>query len=78
MAWPYAVLAKEASKRGGPLALRLFYLGQGILIGSALTGGAIAGTVAYDRWSKRRAAAPVGANTTKAPDCGDAEEPSGS
>ncbi|MGW0512404.1 hypothetical protein ACWC4C_44015 [Streptomyces olivaceoviridis] len=76
MAWAYAELAKEAAKRGGPLALRCFYLGQGVLIGSVLTGGAIAGTVAYDKRSKRRAAAaePVAESTTEAPARGDAQE----
>lgn len=70
-------LAKEAAKRGGPVALRCFYCGQGVIIGSALTGGAIAGTVAYDKWSKRRAAAaaePVGESTTEASARGDAQE----
>lgn len=57
MAWDYAELAKEASRRGGPLALRYAYLGRGFLMGGVVTGGAIAGTVAYDKWSKRRAAA---------------------
>ncbi|MFC4033860.1 hypothetical protein ACFO3J_20595 [Streptomyces polygonati] len=33
-----------------PFALRCFYLGQGVLVGGALTGG----TIAYDKWSKRR------------------------
>ncbi|MFJ8142658.1 hypothetical protein [Streptomyces sp. NPDC096013] len=50
-------MTKEAAKRGGPAALRYFYLGQGVIIGGALTSSAIAGTVAYDKWSKRRAAA---------------------
>jgi hypothetical protein len=77
MAWAYAELAKEAAKRGGPLGLRCFYLGRGVMIGSVLTGGAIAGTVAYDKWSKRRAAAaaePVGESTTEAPARCDAQE----
>lgn len=75
MAWAYAELAKEAAKRGGPVALRYFYRGQGFIIG--VTGGAIAGTVAYDKWSKRRAAAaaePVAESTTEAPARGDAQE----
>ncbi|MFH9400595.1 hypothetical protein [Streptomyces sp. NPDC017638] len=76
MAWAYAELAKEAAKRGGPLALRYFYRGQGIIIGSALTGGAIAGTVAYDKWSKRRAAAaePVAESTAETPARSGAQE----
>lgn len=65
MAWAYAELAKEAAKRGGPVALRYFYRGQGFIIGGFVTGGAIAGTVAYDKWSKRRAAAEA-ATTTEA------------
>ncbi|MFI1734909.1 hypothetical protein ACH40E_38000 [Streptomyces acidicola] len=77
MAWACAELAKEAAKRGGPVALRYFYRRQGVIIGGALTGGAIAGTVAYDKWSKRRAAAaaePVAESTTEAPARGDAQE----
>ncbi|MFE9847897.1 hypothetical protein ACFYPN_03640 [Streptomyces sp. NPDC005576] len=57
MAWAYAELAKEAAKRGGPTALRAFYTGRGIIIGGAITSASIAGTVAYDKWSKRRSAA---------------------
>ncbi|AQU68738.1 hypothetical protein [Streptomyces niveus] len=57
MAWAYAELAKEAAKRGGPTALRAFYTGRGIIIGGAITSASIAGTVAYDKWSKRRTAA---------------------
>ncbi|MFB7220259.1 hypothetical protein [Streptomyces sp. NPDC056227] len=64
MAWAYAELAKEAAKRGGPVALRYFYRGQGVIIGGAITGGAIAGTVAYDKWSKRRAVAAEAAPET--------------
>ncbi|MFH8371750.1 hypothetical protein [Streptomyces sp. NPDC018031] len=74
MAWAYAELAKEAAKRGGPVALRYFYRGQGFVIGGALTGGVI---VAYDKWSKRRAAAaaePVAESTTEVPARGDAQE----
>ncbi|WP_217254061.1 hypothetical protein [Streptomyces sp. AC602_WCS936] len=56
MAWAYAELAKEAAKRGGPTALRAFYTGRGIIIGGAVTSAPIAGTVAYDKWSKRRTA----------------------
>ncbi|CAM5724717.1 hypothetical protein [Streptomyces coeruleorubidus] len=33
-------------------------------IGGAITDGAIAGTVAYDKWSKRRAAAEAAPETT--------------
>ncbi|THA54244.1 hypothetical protein [Streptomyces sp. A1136] len=79
MAWAYAELAKEAAKRGGPAALRAFYTGRGVIIGSALTGAAIAGTVAHDKWSKRRAATaaaePAPETTTKTPAPGDAPEP---
>ncbi|MFP8959127.1 hypothetical protein ACLIYP_00935 [Streptomyces nanhaiensis] len=58
MAWAYAELAKEAARRGGPAALRAFYIGRGVIIGSAVTGAsAVAGSVAYNKWSKRRAAA---------------------
>jgi uncharacterized membrane protein YebE (DUF533 family) len=64
MAWAYAELAKEAAKRGGPVALRNFYRGQGVIIGGVITGGAIAGTVAYDKRSKRRAAAEAAPETT--------------
>ncbi|WP_109006250.1 hypothetical protein [Streptomyces rishiriensis] len=77
MAWAYAELSKEAAKRGGPVALRYFYRSQGVIIGGVLTGGAIAGTVAHDKWSKRRAAAaaePVGKSTKEAPARGDAQE----
>ncbi|MFJ9729452.1 hypothetical protein ACIRP3_42650 [Streptomyces sp. NPDC101209] len=77
MAWVYAELAKEAAKRGGPVALRYFYRSQGIVIGSVLTGGAIAGTVAYDKWSKRRSAVavePVGESTTESAAGADAQE----
>ncbi|WP_331734956.1 hypothetical protein OG590_39500 (plasmid) [Streptomyces goshikiensis] len=59
MAWIYAELTKEAGKRGGPEALRYFYRGQGVLIGAALTGASIAGTVAYEKWRARRAAEPA-------------------
>jgi hypothetical protein len=81
MAWAYAELAKEAAKRGGPAALRAFYTGRGALIGSAVTGAsAIAGSVAYGKWSKRRAAAAAAAErapetTTETPAPGDAPEP---
>ncbi|MFD6152236.1 hypothetical protein [Streptomyces sp. NPDC060243] len=61
MAWAYAELAKEAAKRGGPTALRAFYTGRGIIIGGAITSASIAGTVAYDKWSKRRTAAAAAA-----------------
>ncbi|MCX4486613.1 hypothetical protein OG890_22200 [Streptomyces anulatus] len=56
MAWVYAELAKEAANRGGPVALRYFYRGQGFILGGVLASAAIAGTVAHDKWSKRRAA----------------------
>lgn len=64
MAWDYAELSKEAAKRGGPVALRYFYRSQGVIIGGVITGGAIAGTVAHDKWSKRRAAAEAAPETT--------------
>jgi len=68
MAWAYAELSKEASKRGGPLALRCFHTGQGIIIGVVIASASIAGTVAHDKWSKRRAAAaePSPETTTEA------------
>ena len=74
MAWAYAELAKEAAKRGGPTALRAFYTGRGIIIGGAITSASIAGTVAYDKWSKRRTAAAVETAsdaTTETPAAGD-------
>ncbi|WP_327744054.1 hypothetical protein OHO28_21845 [Streptomyces europaeiscabiei] len=76
MAWAYAELAKEAAKRGGPTALRAFYTGRGIIIGGAITSASIAGTVAYDKWSKRRTAAAAAAETasdatTETPAAGD-------
>ncbi|KUJ37539.1 hypothetical protein ADL25_27995 [Streptomyces sp. NRRL F-5122] len=68
MAWDYAELAKEASKRGGPLALKCFYTGRGVIIGSVITAATIAGTVAHDKRSKRRAAvAETSAESTPAP-----------
>ncbi|MFC8332747.1 hypothetical protein [Streptomyces olivaceus] len=70
-AWAYSELSKEASDRGGPLALRYFHRGQGAIIGAAVTGAAIAGTMAYDRWSKRR----TSQTTTATPTPGDAPEP---
>ncbi|WP_019435824.1 hypothetical protein [Streptomyces sp. AA0539] len=57
MAWAYAELTKEASRRGGPLALRYFYTGQGVIIGGAVASAALAGALAHDKRSKRRAAA---------------------
>lgn len=74
MAWAYAELSKAASKRGGPLALRLFDTGRGMIIGGALASAAIAGTVAHDKRSKRRAAAAEAAaeSATEAPAPGDA------
>lgn len=64
MAWDYAALAKEASKRGGPLALKCFYTGQGVIIGSVITAATIAGTVAHDKRGKRRAAAAAAAEAS--------------
>ncbi|MEV6400810.1 hypothetical protein AB0M39_39565 [Streptomyces sp. NPDC051907] len=79
MAWAYAELAKEASRRGGPLALRRFYTGQGVVIGGVVASAAIAGTLAHDKRSKRRAAAAAAAEAapaaTGAPAPGDASEP---
>ncbi|MFI6063064.1 hypothetical protein [Streptomyces sp. NPDC051286] len=57
MTWIYAELTKEAGKRGGPVALRYFYRGQGVILGAAVTGASVAGTVLYSKWSARRAAA---------------------
>ncbi|PJE95920.1 hypothetical protein CUT44_19085 [Streptomyces carminius] len=74
MAWAYAELAKEAAKRGGPTALRAFYTRRGIIIGGAITSASIAGTVAYDKWSKRRTAATAETAsdaTTETPPAGD-------
>ncbi|MFD0268534.1 hypothetical protein ACFVGY_18460 [Streptomyces sp. NPDC127106] len=68
MAWIYAELTKEAGKLGGPDALRYFYRGQGVIIGAALTGASVAGTVAYEKWRARRAAAADPApQTTETP-----------
>ncbi|MFB7575728.1 hypothetical protein [Streptomyces sp. NPDC056165] len=75
MAWDYAELAKEAAKRGGPLALRYFYTGRGVIIGGAVTGATIAGTVAYDRWSKRRAAARAEAAPETTTEAASSERP---
>ncbi|MGW5172555.1 hypothetical protein ACWEQ1_34960 [Streptomyces nodosus] len=78
MAWAYAELAKEASRRGGPLALRCFYTGQGVIIGGVVASAAIAGTLTHDKRSKRRAAAAAAEAApaaTGAPAAGDAPEP---
>ncbi|GAA1553490.1 hypothetical protein [Streptomyces globosus] len=72
MTWDYAELAKEASKRGGPVALRYFYRGQGAIIGAALTGAGMAGTRLYDKWRARRtAAAEPAPQTTETPTPGE-------
>ncbi len=72
--WNYAELATEASKRGGPVALRYFYRGQGVVIGGVLTGAAVAGTLLYDKWRARRtdAAEPAHESTTDVSSPGDA------
>ncbi|WP_413808134.1 hypothetical protein [Streptomyces sp. OE57] len=77
MTWVYAALTQEAGKRGGPDALRYFYRVQGVIIGAAITGATVAGTVAYDKWRTRRAAAAAEAapeSTTGTPDPCDAPE----
>lgn len=73
MAWIYAELTREAAKRGGPVALRYYYRGQGVILGGILASAAIAGTVAHDKWNRRRAAAESApASTTEAPTPGGA------
>ncbi|KMS87951.1 MULTISPECIES: hypothetical protein [Streptomyces] len=67
MTWVYSELTKEAGKRGGPYALRYFHRGQGVVIGAALAGAALAGILFHDKWRARRAAAPTYESTTAAP-----------
>nr|MDT0519806.1 hypothetical protein [Streptomyces sp. DSM 41633] len=74
MTWGYAELAKEAGKRGGPVALRYFYRGQDVIIGAALTGAGVAGTVLYDKWHARRAAAKPAPQTTETPPPGESTD----
>ncbi|MFB7496076.1 hypothetical protein ACFC09_15515 [Streptomyces sp. NPDC056161] len=57
MAWAYAELSKEAAKRGGPVGLRCFYTGQGVIIGVTIGSASVAGTLLYEKWRARRAAA---------------------
>ncbi|MEK8143351.1 hypothetical protein NKH18_18115 [Streptomyces sp. M10(2022)] len=53
----YTELTKEAGKVGGPDALRAFYRqvgrGQGVIIGAAVTGVSVGGTLLYNKWRAR-------------------------
>ncbi|MFE6103207.1 hypothetical protein ACFVQ4_25065 [Streptomyces laurentii] len=69
MTWDYAELSKEASRRGGPDALRLALRGEGVIICAAVAGAAVGGIRVYKTWRARRAAAAAEAepeNTTAA------------
>lgn len=79
MAWDYAELAREASERGGPAALRGHYLSRGASAGfsrGAVIGAVVAGTAittahAVEWWRARRARttpAPAAPGEITAPD----------
>ncbi|MFJ9080315.1 hypothetical protein ACIRO3_34535 [Streptomyces sp. NPDC102278] len=56
---------KGASRRGSTHALRYFSSRQGMIMGAALTGAGVAGTVLYDKWHARRAVVKPAPQTTE-------------